>query len=295
MAVGSVISAARYNAIQSQVEQVLGVGSGRFGYNNTVTSAPVSSGSGTVNEVHMSALKADLTDAYVHQTGSSPTPLTSVAVADDITDAVYLEYETIGNYIYLNKDDLYASTQASVESKVSSSRGTSSPWGDISSRETITHEFTVTFTDANHRRAFFNAGGQVRVSTTVTNASGAKASDWASMMSAVGTVAMDRSQTTASSPGTSVGNYDLNTTYQTIFTKSGSGVYASNSYTIKAKADSDTVLRFKIEFYDGIPAIGAGGTDEAVIADITSSVSQLRATGSYVSVPTPTYANVSTL
>lgn len=294
MAAGEIISVARYNAMQSKASSVLaGVGtSGQFGYGqDPIKSSPVSS-TNTVNAVHMQNLKADLIDAYVHQTGSDP-GLPSVVVSEDITDAVYAQYETISNYVYNNKNDIFASTQASVESKLTNQRSTN--WGGSAQPQTVTHEFTVTFSNSNHRRYFFNAGGEIRFAASLTGGSGAKFTEWNSMLSAMGTVKFNYSTTTGSS-GTSpsnIGNFELTTSYQIIWIKSGSGIYSENDIIIYAKVDSANSgkLHFKVEFNDS----ATGNVDETVTGTLTSSISQLRATGLYVEVPTPVYQTTSNL
>ena len=73
------------------------------------------------------------------------------------------------------------------------------------------------------------------------------------MLSAMGTIKMAYTATTASSgTTTSIGNNDLTTSYQTIYTKAGSGAYSTNYYQIQARADNSTTLRFLITFGDHI-------------------------------------------
>ena len=119
----------------------------------------------------------------------------------------------------------------------------------------------------------------------------------------MGTIKFNYTQTSATGTGTgsNIGNYDLTGTYQTIFTKTGSGVYAENDYNIAARADSSSVLNFRIQFRDDDAGDqttfgpGSGPVDEDVTGRITSSIQQLRATGSNVQVASPSYTNVSTL
>ena len=68
----------------------------------------------------------------------------------------------------------------------------------------------------------------------MTSQSGAKSNDWQSMLSAMGTISMGYTATTATGSGTtsSIGNYDLTTSNQTIFRKPGSGVYSANDYYV---------------------------------------------------------------
>lgn len=289
MAVGEIITAARYNAMQAKVSTVLGNGSGQFGYGQNLKSSSISP-TNTVNAAHMSVLKDDMVNVFVHQTGSLPS-LTSIVTTDDITDIVYEEYETLSNTIYNNKNNIFENTQASVESKIINTRSTE--WGGSSQPQTVSHEFTVTFSSVDHRRHFFNSGGEIRFAASLSGSSGQKFVSWNSMLSSIGTVKFDFDKTTASSgTPTSIGNYNLTTNYQTIFIKSGSGTYSDSDYTIKAKGDPNTnIITFLIELSDG----ESNSVDEPVTGTLTSTISQLRATGSYVEVPTPTYQTIRNL
>jgi hypothetical protein len=130
----------------------------------------------------------------------------------------------------------------------------------------------------------------------------------------MGTIKFNYTETTATGTGTgsAIGNSDLTGTFAPIFTKTGSGNYAENSYTVEGRTDSATVLRFRVTFadddtgdqvlpgsenpgdVDGVIVPGPA-VDEDVNGTLTSTIQQLRATGANVSVATPSYANTSTL
>ena len=165
---------------------------------------------------------------------------------------------------------------------------------------TVTHDVTVTFGSAAIRNAFFNAGGSLYFTASRSGGStNDQNTDWTNMLSAMGTIKMNYTQTTASSgTTTSIGNNDLTTTYQTIYTKAGSGSYSTNYYSIQAKADSSTVLRFLITFGDS--HTGRGYFD-SVDGTLTSVAGQYRPNsgtlpnGFSVVVATPTYTTNSDL
>jgi len=165
---------------------------------------------------------------------------------------------------------------------------------------TVTHDLTVTFSSSAVRNAFFNAGGSLYFTASRSGGStNDQNTDWTNMLSAMGTVKMNYTQTTASSgTTTSIGNNDLTTTYQTIFTKAGSGSYSTNYYSIQARADSSTVLRFLITFGDS--HTGRGYFD-SVDGTLTSVAGQYRPNsgtlpnGYTVTVATPTYTTNSDL
>lgn len=165
---------------------------------------------------------------------------------------------------------------------------------------TVTHDLTVTFGSAAIRNAFFNAGGSIYFTASRSGGSTTdQNTDWTNMLSAMGTIKMNYTQTTASSgTTTSIGNNDLTSSYQTIFTKAGSGSYSTNYYSIQGRADSSTVLRFLITFGDS--HTGRGYFD-SVDGTLTSVAGQYRPNsgtlpnGYSVVVATPTYTTNSDL
>ena len=289
MAIGSLITASDYNVIQSKVGNILGNGVGQTGYGQVLNSSQVPI-SKTINSNDIEVLRLDAVRAHAHQTGTLPV-LPTVNVGDEIPYSVYEAYSTVADSIFVNKNAIDIATQASVENKISSSRSTL--WGGASAVQQLTHEFTVTFANTDARRHFFNAGGEIRYSASIINGTGAKTTEWVGMFTAMATVKFSYNAVVASSgTGSSIGNFNLTDVYQTVFLKYGTGLYSDNFVSIKAKgAQTSNVVTFMIELYDGV----ANLYDESINGTLTSSVSQLRPTGIYVSVPTPTYANLVTI
>tara|TARA_B100002019_G_scaffold85266_1_gene73775 strand:- start:4021 stop:4968 length:948 start_codon:yes stop_codon:yes gene_type:complete len=312
VATGDNITAAEFNSLQSRVSNIMGTGSGDSGYGQTLTSAQVAV-TDIVQATDMINLKTDIDKANNHQSGSDSSLdaiatgkiIGADATGDDTatltsTDGGFNDYETAVALIETNKL-LLDSGNSSVEAAESSSRTTA--WNG-----TITHDFDVTFADENQRRFFFNAGGEIRFSASRTGGSTySKNTDWTNMLSNMGTIKFGRTDTTCTGTGTTttIGNSDLTATYQTIFTKVGSGNYAENEYEIQARfstVDSqDKVLQFTVRFEDNDAGDQQAGSkpgpaeDEDVTGTITSTIQQLRATGSNVEVTTPSYNNTSEL
>lgn len=172
----------------------------------------------------------------------------------------------------------------------------------------------------DHRRYFFNAGGQIQIKSDLANPSTSqKDVDWNTLIGNTGTISMGSTTTTSTIGGTpvSIGFNDLTTTYQIIFSKNGSQAqYAENYYRIRAKLISDATagtsgVRFEILFQDadtgdqrpGTDTGGGGaegvpptitpagpGVDESVTGDVRVTISQLRPTGSNVNVPTGAFS-----
>ena len=307
MAVGDTITAARYNTLQARVATVLGKGAGNEGYGQAVTSAQVSANT-TIEAVHMSDLYTDMRKCRIHQTGSIPAEIASIAIADTIEDSNTTNKKGLAQYEGLSLDIvndrlLIAAGQASVEDGVESF--TDTDWNG-----TIYHEVTVTFqaydvtngdgsttniTATDHRRAFFNAGGEILFSGSLASGGGSINNDWRNLLNAAGTVRMSYTQTTNGSEGTLIGHADLTTSYQTIFTKTASS-YAENDFTIQAKEDSSggAVLRFRIYFNDDKGP--NPNFDEAVTPRTTSTVQVNRPSNTNsVDVNKPVFATARTL
>ena len=165
---------------------------------------------------------------------------------------------------------------------------------------TVTHDVTVTFGSAAIRNAFFNAGGSLYFTASRSGGStNDQNTDWTNMLSAMGTIKMNYTQTTASSgTTTSIGNNDLTTTYQTIYTKAGSGSYSTNYYSIQARADSSTVLRFLITFGDSHTGRGYFDSVDGTLTSVSGQYRPNSGTlpnGYTVTVATPTYTTNSDL
>jgi hypothetical protein len=197
-------------------------------------------------------------------------------------------FETLMTQVQADKAVMHPS-QVALEPGISSAR--SSAWNGL-----LTHEITVTFDDAAHKRYFFNTGGEIRVSANNTGASTPKGLDWNQLCSQVGTIKFAAETTTSTTGGgTSIGNYGLTSAFQDIYQKVGSGtysaVYAGNIYTVKARSDIDTRIIFRIEFND---IVIDNNVDNNVDGRLESIIQHYRASGD-VSVVAPTYFNTSAL
>ncbi len=301
------ISAARLNNLQSRLELILGNGSGQNGYGQTLLSEPVSNIDGSlITAADINAIYADMVRIRVHQIGSEPTEIAELianlnVVAEDTSFNVandgittpdpdgskkgIIDYEQLMTSLEADKF-LAHSSQVTLEPGTSSQR--TAQWNGI-----IYHELTVNFTNANHRRHFFNTGGSIRFSGNNSGAIGDKGKDWNLLLSEIGSVTFNYASTFPSSSGvgSAIGNYSLTSSYQTIFTKVGSGtfsgVYAGNIYTIKAREASSSSIQFKIEFNDIVvdPII-----DNNVDGRLLSSIQHVRANTAAVSINAPTYS-----
>jgi len=336
VSVGDSIAAAQYNTLQGRINNILGVGSGEDGYGQALDSAQVNAPSGagagdgdTVEAEFMQALYDDMNKAYTHQTGNDISAVLKRIADGDVIGADQtgesLTYAGDGSYTFNQASPTtavkggfndYLSAMSTIESgkfniaagqadiAVAVSNTRTTDW-----KGTVDMEFTVTFSSANQRRYFFNAGGEVRIAGSMSGASGAKDIDWSTMLSNTATIQFGYNYTTASSgTGSAIGNSQLTSVYQTVFTKTGSGVYAENEYKVEARTDSTTVLRFRVTLSDndvgdqqpGVPPGAPPGPaiDENVIGDITMDIGYRTAKSpigtTTVDVAAPSYSVVNT-
>lgn len=308
----AIVTAARYNDLQAKIANVLGNGSGQFGYGQTLVSSQVAAET-LIDSQHMSDLYTDMINARVHQVGSIPNSIATVSAgqvieedsSDTGTGRGIIQYEDLADTIEANKDIIYTAdtSQSTITAnKTSSSRTTA--WAGV-----VDHVVTVTFASADARRHFFNAGGEIRFTADLDPAaSNGKNNDWNNLLAAMGTVKFKSNNCTSdgSAPGTSfnIGNFELTDSYQLVFQKDGTGVYAENDYNISAKENSTTVLEFRIQFRDDDAGDDTNDAnqdgainpiDEDVTGTLDSVVGERLPTGTRVSLTSPTFATTNTL
>jgi len=332
---GDSITAAQFNGLQSRINQVLGTGSGTFGYGQSVSSSQVTSltdpdipDGDSVTAQQFNQLRSDLRKAFIHQTGTQ-IPVNSFSVGDIIgadesgTDIDFVN----GDSVIVNEDaskgfndllsimsDLEAGrfdihpSQQDVQVRAADER--TSDWNG-----TIVSAFTVSFSNSDERRFFFNSGGEIRISgtndlNTSTGDSFERDQGWDNLLENPGEIRFDYNSTTitgstsgVSFPDGAIGNEDLTGSYQTIFRKDASGgVYSDSYWKIDAREDSSTQLRFRIELVDagpesdddaGEPGSIDGGIVEPITADLEFEYAARRANGEVV-VPFPAFSVVNT-
>ena len=275
--VNAPITANDYNTVQSRINTVMNTD-----YGQTLLSGQVSVGE-IITDDQLDNLRTDISKAYTHQQGTGPT-ITDVDEGDTILAAHLTNYENVMTTVESNIYSIGAG-QFSIEPGISSSR--TSGWNS-----TLEHRVLVSFGSNLARTQFFKAGGEIRFTASQSGGSSAINIDWRNMLANMGTIKMNYTQTTSTGSGTgsSIGQQDLTGSYQQIFRKTGSGTYAANDYIVQARSQTGAI-QFRIYFQDD----KGGNPDENVTGTTTSNVQHLRASGSNVSLPAPTYTNQATL
>jgi len=291
------ILASRYNTLRNQVNLVLGTSadiSATYGYGQPFSTNSVV-GSRAANDLaNADKVSAqDYEDLYIdlirtrsHQVGASVAIdefvigdyEANTATADKIEEAYILGLESLATSI--DTDRLIVApanlTIASLPEASSTRPASSGSWNG-----TLSHIFTVTFPSVLDRRHFFNAGGEIRFGASVDyTGSQAKTVDWQTILNIMGTTSFKAESTVNNAgigSGSSIGNYDLNSTYQLVYSTTGGAVYSRNSYNIYATnettLDGTSAIKFKVEFTDGLPNDLTYGIDEAVFGTFNSSIS----------------------
>lgn len=286
----SLVNAFRYNTMQAQVALVLGVGDGYYGYGQEVESSSVTTDT-TIDDVHMGRLRRDIIKAFIHQNDAEPV-IGEVLEGELIEEPIWEEYESFATGIFQNAFNL-GEDQFDYEIKDGSQRISS--WGGKDQPQTIKHEFDVVFNDYNHKRSFFNAGGEIQIRTEMTTGVAPKDSDWIGLLNSFGTVRYSNRglEVNAGTVYEDILHLDLPPLeYKKIFSKIGSGTYVNNEFSIWAKS-SDNVLSFSLRYYDG-EEIDLDG-DEPVTGRITTLIAQLRPVGQGVEVESPVYVTTTPL
>ena len=293
MAVGDPITAARYNIIQSTVSNVLSTGSGDSGYGQALQSSQVAQNQ-LIEDDHMNTLRLDIRKAYLHQNNSYPT-LTVVSTADTVTDNTlnnsYATFETLATNINTNRNTISASRLTTGSTASSYVRTTT--WN-----ATRVGNFTVTFASTNAARHFFNSGGAVQIDMSVT-AGTVKNNDWNTMfITNMGTLTFANLASSRSGAGgtltSSVAYTTLTTTFQTVYSSVGGGVYTASNFNIQVRFTdiSSLVIEFQITLNDA----AAGTIDEDVAANLNINVNRRIANGALsdpITIAEPTFGVMS--
>ena len=258
-----VVTASRFNNLQSRIQLILGNGAGVTGYGQgTNYGAPLLSAkvdtNNTVDAEDINNIYADIVRARIHQVGVAPTDISQIIsnqniiandtsfFVDDLgnqttdnngTEKGLVDFENL--MIAVEQDKRLAnSSQMSLEPALTSVR--SSSWNG-----SVYHEFDVIFDNADHRRHYFNSGGEIRFLSANTGApTNSKGEKWGEFLSSFEIYTFGYEQ-----------NYSLSNVqvYQELLKEIATDLtILGNTYTIYAKATNTKTLTFKVEYVDTI-------------------------------------------
>lgn len=261
------ITASDYNSFVNTVNGVIGTGSGSKGYGqSTLTTV---SATDQITAAHWTALLSAVSTAATHQGTSVTIPGGSDTGYPASNDTIHAfdGTQSIGGTSYsynlssavtdvdTNYQNVDTGAQTTPATQHTSTRG--SAWGGEVGTAAIASDVTATFADANATRYFFNTGGELHITLDQPSASSTQSQNWDAIFdTSIGTIKMGFTGTTRTGSGgtaaSSIGFYDLTTSYQTIFegTNIGSGAYSANDVLVQAKCYGGNVITIQITLDD---------------------------------------------
>ena len=320
VSVGDNVAVTEYNDYVARVNLILGIGSGKKGYGIAMANTGQAvAGTTDITAAQWAGLRTDINLIHSHQLNTT-TPIGEIITGNIIgadtsnvgTGNTVLRDNATDTFTIVNPDSNkgvndFAPTlpaieadpetvhpgHLSVESKITpatSGASYTSSWQALTAEVKVTFPggytckdnsgASVTATHDDHRRHFFNTGGEIRFSSAMLNGTGTKSADWTTMLTNAGTITLKNSATTTTGTATvnaGFGNEDLTTSYQQIAQKFGSDVlYAENNFKVEAQLDNGNII---FKFYWTDADVGDPGTDEIVDGDVNITMSQVRATG----------------
>jgi hypothetical protein len=302
--IGGKILASDFNVFIGNINDIVGIGTGDSGYGQDYLVMEELSQTQKIRASHWNALLNAIHVVAEHQGSTISVPAstndTLFPAANKVIQIIPTLTADIATVV-ANKLN-YNLSQMSIETnKISSSKTYVSPSSGIPNWVgTVYYEFSTNFNNDNHRRHFFNTGGEIRIVCDLAPSGVDQQSlDWESLLNSIATIKLNVNNTVSSaSVGTpGVGFNSLTNTYQKVYTKGGMGsYYSSNQLNIYAKLNANHGVTVKVSFDDVYtPDSGTGWVGSDYVAGVlTVQVDQQRADGAVV-IPSPTYSHISEL
>lgn len=265
----------------ANLNTIWGSGTGDYGYGQSSPISAVSAGS-TITATQWSTLLTRMTTLGNHQ-GTSITAISNPSAGDTIE--AYAALSTNISSLFSSRLDAAAS---GTDITSNGTTTTSSTW-DVSA----TTSKTVTFGSADQLRYFFNAGGMIRMSFSLTGGSDSKSTEWEDLLTKSGTIVVTGSaasktiDSVAYTGTTKIGGGGTTTTLATgtgaldytgsateIFKQyADSAPYTANYIKIDASV-SGAVITFAVTLQDDAadqiaPAAGTGDDLDVVDGTLT--------------------------
>jgi hypothetical protein len=233
-----------YNAIQSVIARILGVGSANSGYGQTVLSSQVTvSDAVTVNEY--AALRYDIINVNKHIFNATPSGI------NDQTIGAKVRYDAANapiNYwlSIANSLDTVRLTLAPAGQRVSINHGTNTftgAWGSNTNPQ-LACVVTCEWTNSEQARFFFNSGSSIQFTSSRTGGSStAQNTSWTTLLSTAGArIFGGATPGTGTSPADGQNFFRLTDAGQTWSNVVASSPYSLNEFSITAETDDTPVV-----------------------------------------------------
>ena len=270
-----------------------GIGFGDRGYGQTApTLSNVTAGNIIASWANFQQILSNL--ATWQNTGTTLLPAASqFATGADIEAFPAGQTPSVVDFLALldtNRLNYQIANMSLTNNAASSTRA--SAWGG--GNTSITCEFSVTFASEDAARFFFNTGGELRIALAHSNTTTSQNTAWRDILLNSNFAFRANSSARISGSngaGTSIGYYQLTTTYQTIIDGTGIFVtpYASNSFVIQARAvaipgvngGKGSSLQFRVTLTDGYTS----AFSDSVASGTSATVSHIRAGAILSSLP----------
>lgn len=291
-------------ALGNLLNLIYGVGTGTSGYGQTPVTVIANNNAQEMPDADLLAWRTAVSVCASHQgiTLDPVLPLTSLITGakpwsafsffDTLSDNV-----TTGTVdITTNKASFAGEVFANVTAGIDQLRTT--PWGQTPGVNTIIeHTFTVTFastasgTAEDSARAFFNSGGQIKMSAARSGGlATTQNSNWTTLLSTAGQYIFDSAAyfalgatgLTSKDNTTGTGAYNLNDYDVAVGTNAISSVRGSNG----------SVLTFRLQFSDD--HVGISGGPDAVDGNLITTI-EYRIADDHLSLAVPTFNTTSAL
>ncbi len=161
--------------------------------------------------------------------------------------------------------------------------------------------FRYTFASFDKARYFFNSGGALTILGSITGYStgaGWDGEGFDGIFSGMGSIFMNHTETTQSGAGgtpTSIGYYDLTTSYETIFTQLGSGSYAYTDVGMLIEArygSSGAYVELRVTL---TPGLGRSVNGTTTITTQRRKLATQYSGGASLTITAPTYSLIDAL
>lgn len=270
-----------------------GIGYGDRGYGETTPVLTAKTPGSIISNVEWGNLRTILSNMATWQvTSSSNLPTTAQIGVGRVVEAHNSSAPTLDAYsissmlssLDTNRLNINVANMTVTSSAATTTRATT--WG--SGNSGITCEFSVTFTDENAARYFFNTGGEIRIALSHPTTGTARNNSWNTVLN--GLLVSFKANTSVRTSGSygvaqAIGYYGLTTAYQTILDGTNTGVspYTVNDFYVEAKANTITglngakgsVLQFRVRLIDE----QTNAFSDSVASGTVATLGHMRATG----------------
>lgn len=275
MPVGDKIRTVEYNTVQSRVANVLGTGSGNTGYGQPVQSSQVTT-SNNISVNDWGALRNDIINIYRHQTNNIPdttilpNAIEGASIRYNVTDAPVTVWDSLSTTLQNNRVNALPVGRFGTRDISPRTSGAAS-WGG-----SATVSVTFTWGNAESARFFFNSGGRLRILTTLEpNSVENQSTSWATFLSTVGTREWGGYfPNTGTSPIDGTNYWRADATERRIVNLSNTATdYTSNRYELYVTKSDSTTVTLRVNLVDGYTDPGPDPPGDAVIGELTLTVS----------------------